>query len=203
MPSSLETLVAFSLATAVIIAAPGPTIALIVANSLSGGLRVGFSTIAAVLLADVLLIAAIALFFESASGWAQANWTEISLVCAALLVWLGTQQIRKAASGETPLASIDAVSSGFLSTALNPKTLLFFGAFMPQFIDASAPIAPQALLLSICFVVVSAPIAATYAFAAARLKERVERNQKLLKLTRYLSGVTLIVIASVSLVSAL
>ncbi len=144
---ALHLYLAYLAATVVIIVVPGPTVTLIIANSLSHGTRAGLLNVAGTQLGIALMIALVGVGLASliaALGW----WFEIvRLVGAAYLVYLGIRLFRATgALGEArnvPAPRVGFFLQGFLVAISNPKTLVFFGAFIPQFIDPSGDYARQ------------------------------------------------------------
>jgi homoserine/homoserine lactone efflux protein len=139
---------AFLLITLVLILIPGPIVTLVIATSASKGLRAGLVTVAGTSTGNAVLLAAIALGLS----WILSNaltWFEmLRWLGAAYLIWLGIQAWRGAAGG-APLPPSDRVYfwRGFLVALSNPKTIAFFTAFLPQFVDPSLPVARQLALL--------------------------------------------------------
>lgn len=173
-PASLLT---FAIACAVIALVPGPTVTVILAASLNRGTLAGLAVIAGTQLGLVTMIAVVAAGMEalvSFMGWA---FTWVKLVGAAYLVYLGIRMLR--ASGGLEAATVQRQDlrgfavQGFLVIWANPKALLFFGAFLPQFVDLSAPASPQIGLLGVIFMLVVGLCDALYAMAAGRARHVV------------------------------
>jgi threonine/homoserine/homoserine lactone efflux protein len=175
---TFETWIAFALAAAAMLAIPGPTILLVVGQSLgAGGRRNALPLVAGVALGDllamVLSLAGLgALLAASATAFAALKWAG-----AAYLVWLGVRLWRAPveAGAAPPLDARRALRRAFVVTALNPKGIAFFVAFVPQFLDPSSPFLPQAALLAATFVGLGALNAAAYALLAGRVSGAVGR----------------------------
>jgi threonine/homoserine/homoserine lactone efflux protein len=193
---------AFLLASLVLAVTPGPGVAYIVTRTLAQGRAAGFASVAGVALGNLgnALAASLglaALFALSSLAFAIVKWAG-----AAYLVWLGVQALRRpadtvaaaAAAFEPPrLARI--VRDGFVVALLNPKTALFFAAFLPQFLpDASAASVARTAMLGTLFVAVAAVTDSGYvllAGAAARaLAGRTGRRTA--ALSRYAAAATYI-----------
>ena len=135
---------AFLLITLVLMLIPGPIVTLVITTSASKGMRAGFVTIAGTSSGSAVLLTVIAVGL----GWIlnhALTWFEIlRWVGAAYLVWLGVQAWRGADRAE-PLPPNDRIhfGRGFLVALSNPKTIAFFTAFLPQFVDPSLPVARQ------------------------------------------------------------
>ncbi len=166
---------AFVLATTLLILMPGPIVTLTIANSLSYGARAGLLTVSGTSLAtSVLLLVG---GFGMASALALlAEWFDwLRWLGAVYLVWLGVQQWRAKAHGledETPSAKSPRKLfwQGFLVSITNPKTILFYAAFFPQFMDPMQPAGPQLLVLSLTFLVIATALDLGYALLAGRLR---------------------------------
>lgn len=173
-------LLTFTLMAMVVVMTPGPTVLL----ALSNGSRYGFSRaaygIVGAALSDGVLIAAAA-FGLGALLAASAFWfTVLKSIGVAYLIWIGIQMLRSSGSlGSVPhqVAGTGAGASGsaltifrksFLAAVTNPKGYLFFTAFLPQFLNASAPLLPQYVTLALIFIAVDVAVMATYAGLGAR-----------------------------------
>ncbi|HEV3371713.1 MAG TPA: LysE family translocator [Xanthobacteraceae bacterium] len=135
---------AFLLITTVLILVPGPIVTLVIATSASKGLRAGLVTVAGTSSGNAVLLAVIALGL----GWILTHalsWFDmLRFAGAAYLIWLGIQAWRRAEQGASaPPKERVYFWRGFLVALSNPKTIAFFTAFLPQFVDPSLPAAPQ------------------------------------------------------------
>jgi threonine/homoserine/homoserine lactone efflux protein len=176
---SFATWFAFTAASIVLLLIPGPTVLLVVSYALTQGRRVAIATAAGVALGDfvamTLSLAGLgALLLASATLFTVLKW-----IGAAYLVYLGIRLWR--APPVLPAAEpVDAPARGifghaFLVTALNPKSLAFFVAFVPQFVDHQAAILPQLAVMEATFVALAAANALGFAFAANQLRLRIRR----------------------------
>jgi len=168
---------AFVAAAFVMLIIPGPTILLVIGQSLGGGARNAVPLVAGVALGDLtamtLSLAGMgALLAASATAFMAVKWAG-----AAYLVWLGLKMWRAPVTAEAapPLPAGRALREAWLVTALNPKGIIFFVAFVPQFIDPASPFAPQAAILVATFVTMAAANALVYATLASRLSGAVRR----------------------------
>ncbi|MBR0657176.1 LysE family translocator [Plastoroseomonas arctica] len=174
---SVETWLGFLAAAAVLLAIPGPTILLVVGQALGGGRRAALPLVAGVAAGDLtamtLSLAGLgALMAASAVAFTILKWAG-----AAYLIWLGVGMWRAkvGAAEAAPLAPRHAFREAWLVTALNPKSIVFFVAFVPQFIDPARPFLSQAAILVGSFVTLAALNALVYALLAARLSGAVRR----------------------------
>jgi threonine/homoserine/homoserine lactone efflux protein len=170
-----ELYITFVLATAVLIAIPGPNVALIVANSVAHGRRFGLITVAGTSVAMVpQLVMTIAgmsgalLLFAHLFEWLR--WIGV-----AYLVYLGvqaflTQPIDLTKLTAEPRSPREIFFRGFFVSLVNPKTLLFYGAFFPQFLDPSANVTEQLWLLSGTFLAIAVALDVCWALLGERLR---------------------------------
>jgi homoserine/homoserine lactone efflux protein len=135
---------AFLVITAVLIVVPGPIVTLIIATGARHGVRAALVTVGGTSIGNAVLLTAIAFGL----GWVLQNaerlFEILRFVGAAYLIWLGIQAWRHA--GETkPVATSGRINftRGFLVALSNPKTIAFFTAFLPQFVDPHLPAATQ------------------------------------------------------------
>ena len=178
-----ELYAAFMLATAVLILMPGPIVTLTIANSLAYGTRHGLKTVFGTSTATALLLIVGGLGMASAFAL-LAEWFEVlRWVGAAYLVWLGIQQWRAKAvdlnEAESHLGPKKSLFwQGFVVSITNPKTIFFYAAFFPQFIDPLAETGPQLLLLSVTFLIIATVLDCGYAFLSGRLRPMLSSERR-------------------------
>ena len=163
------------LATTILILIPGPNVSLIVANSIAYGTRYGLLTVAGTTSAIVVQLALTALGLTATLG-VLAGWFEwVRWFGVAYLLYLGIRQwnappVDLTRTRPQPRSFRAIALRGFLISLTNPKTLLFYGAFFPQFISPDAPIAPQVALLSVTFMVIAGGLDSVWALLAGRAR---------------------------------
>jgi threonine/homoserine/homoserine lactone efflux protein len=169
----LDTWLAFVAASAVLLVLPGPTILTVISYSIAHGRRANLPLVAAVALGDATALA-LSLVGLGALLQASAAWfTAIKWAGGLYLLYLGVRMLRAGLADEPAVAPRvhgsrwRLFANTYLVTALNPKGIVFFVAFLPQFVDAAAPVAPQLRLLAVTFVVMATVNAALYALFAA------------------------------------
>jgi len=171
----LELYIGFVIASTILILIPGPNVSLIVANSIAYGTRYGVLTVAGTSSAIALQLALTALGLTATLGL-LASWFEwIRWIGVGYLIYLGGRQCIKVSIDLTrtrpqPRSIQAIVLRGFAISLTNPKTLLFYGAFFPQFLTPDAAIAPQVALLSSTFLVIAAGLDCCWALLAGRLR---------------------------------
>lgn len=183
---------ALAAASAVMVALPGPTVLLIVSHALSYGRRSAMATVAGVALGDLAAMSASlaglgVLLATSAELFALLRW-----LGAAYLIYLGLRLWR----APVDMAGLPAADDpdarrvflhAFAVTALNPKSIMFFVAFVPQFITADAAYAPQAAVAVATYVGLSIINASLFGMLGARAR-RVIRRPGLLRAVNRLGG---------------
>lgn len=190
-----EIWLAFVVACTVILIIPGPTIMLVVSYALSKGRQTAWATVPGVALGDltamtVSLAGAGALLATSADAF-----TVLKLCGAGYLIYLGVKMWREKPDilQDNPDAKRNRPSRMFLQayvvTALNPKGIVFFIAFVPQFITAGSPVLPQFIVMTATFVTLAAVNVAIWAIMAGALRERFRKPEAMRRLTRVGGGV--------------
>ena len=167
-------LAAFVLASTVLAVTPGPGVVYIVTRTLAQGRAAGFASVAGVALGNLLNAAGAALGLAALLAVSRWAFTLLQVAGALYLFWLALRVLRAASqAGESGGVKVAApwtlFRDGAVVALLNPKTALFFAAFLPQFIDARQPALPQALALGALFVGIAAFSDALYVAAAARM----------------------------------
>ena len=165
----------FVLATSLLILLPGPNVALIVANSVAYGSRYGLLTVLGTVSASALQLLLTAAGMTAILG-SLVHWFDwVRWIGAAYLLYLGLRQWRAPATDLTavraqPKSVRVIMLRAFLVSLTNPKTLLFYGAFLPQFINPHAALAPQFALLAPTYLVVALLLDSAWAMAASRAR---------------------------------
>ena len=181
---TLKLYIGFVIASTVLILIPGPNVSLIVANSIAYGTRYGLLTVVGTSSAIALQLALTALGLTATLG-VLAGWFEwIRWIGVGYLLYLGARQWTTAPIDLTrtkpqPRSFKAIMLRGFAISLTNPKTLLFYGAFFPQFLKPNAPIVPQVALLSLTFFVIAAGLDPCWALLAGRLRGVLAMRGKL------------------------
>jgi homoserine/homoserine lactone efflux protein len=191
---SLQFYLTYVLACIVLVIVPGPTVTLIVANSLRHGTRAGMVNIAGTQLGLAvmigLVIAGLTTLLATVEWW--FDW--VRLAGAAYLIWLGVKLLRSpgvfAAPDRVPAPRGGFFLQGFLVLMSNPKALLLFGAFIPQFVDPKGDYVGQVMLLGITAMAVAFTFDSGYAVLAGRAAALL--SQRRVRLVSRISGLFLI-----------
>jgi threonine/homoserine/homoserine lactone efflux protein len=158
---------AFLLITFVLVVVPGPIVTLVIATGATRGTRAALITVAGSTAGNALLITCIALGLSIIIRHAAEIFEWLRWIGAAYLVWLGIQAWRHAGAGATvaPPRGHVYFRRGFMAAITNPKTIAFFTAFLPQFVDPALPAGHQ--LLVMCTVAVAMATLTDCAWAVA------------------------------------
>ena len=182
--------ITFVAASTALLLIPGPTVLLVLSYALSQGRRVALASAAGVALGDLIAMAASllgvgALVLASATLFTLLKWAG-----AVYLVWMGVKLLRAprsegldtvATAGTTPRRVFTHAAA---VTALNPKSIAFFIAFVPQFVSVGTALVPQFAILIATFVGLAALNALAYALLADRLRMTIKRPSVITWLTR-------------------
>jgi threonine/homoserine/homoserine lactone efflux protein len=186
-------LTAFLAASFVLAVTPGPGVLYIVTRSLAQGRSSGLASVAGVALGNLGNAIGASLGLAALFAISSFAFTIVKYAGALYLIWLGIQALRAPPAKveterppEVPLKRI--FRDGFVVALLNPKTAVFFAAFLPQFMDAAVASVPQALLLGALFVIIAALTDTTYALAASSVAPALTRANAFRAAGRYLSG---------------
>ena len=172
---SAELYLTFVAATVALIAIPGPNVALIVANSVAHGRRYGLLTVGGTTAAMVPQLGLVALgtagtltLLGHVFEWVR--WLGVAyLILLAVQAWRAPVVVLTNVAPE-PRSAKGIFLRGFLVSSTNPKTLLFYGAFFPQFISPDANVGIQLALLSMTFLLLATALDSCWAFLGARFR---------------------------------
>jgi threonine/homoserine/homoserine lactone efflux protein len=182
---SLELWLAFAIASSALLAVPGPTVMIVVSYALGKGRSSAWATVPGVALGDLTAMT-ISLLGAGAILAASATlFTAVKIAGAIYLVWLGIQLWRSPPSLSALTANRVNAGTGrmfwncYVVTTLNPKGLVFFIAFVPQFIEQDAPLIPQFIILIATFVILGAANVVIWALLASEMRARFQRQSTL------------------------
>ncbi|GGT03773.1 LysE family translocator [Nonomuraea spiralis] len=174
----------FCAATLTLLIVPGPAVLYIVTRSVAQGRSAGFISVLGVHLGSLVHIAAAALGISALIAASATAFTVVKYVGVAYLLWLGLRKLIRRRGGEAEEVVELQVQSrrrlfweGFVVNVLNPKTAVFFLAFLPQFTDpAAGPVGPQILVLGVAWLVLGMASDGTYALLSSALAGRLRRS---------------------------
>jgi threonine/homoserine/homoserine lactone efflux protein len=194
---TFATWLAFALASLVLVIIPGPTVLLVVSYALTQGRRVALAVAAGVATGDFVTMTLSLAGLGALLATSATLFTVLKWVGAAYLLYLGVRLWRTEPKLGTMEEGTDHRPAGaifghaFLVTALNPKSIAFFVAFVPQFVDHAAPLFPQFAMMEATFVIIGACNALAYALLADQMRLRIRRPGVLRAINR--TGATCLV----------
>jgi len=173
---------------------PGPTVTVIIANALSRGTLAGLAIIGGTQMGLITMILVVGLGLEALVGFMGWAFDWIKLLGAVYLVWLGFKMLRATgdlgtAEADTSRRYRDLVLEGFLVIWSNPKALIFFGAFIPQFVTREHAAFQQIMALGLVFMLIAGTTDSIYAVVAGQARGLLTAAR--VRLVNRVSGVIL------------
>jgi threonine/homoserine/homoserine lactone efflux protein len=192
MPSA-STLALFSLAAIALAIVPGPAVAYIVTQSVDKGRRAGIVSALGIASGGLVHVAAATVGLSALIASSAAAFTVVKLVGAAYLIAVG---VRRILTRDEPEATVEVQETrlrrlygqGVVVNVLNPKTALFFLAFLPQFVDRDRSVVPQVAILGLLFAAIALLSDLAYAVAADALAGRMRRSARAARVRRFATG---------------
>ena len=181
---SIEHWLAFVAASAVLLAIPGPTILLVISYALGHGRKATTATVAGVALGDFTAMTASMLGLGALLAASAAIFTALKWIGAAYLIYLGIKLWHVPVSANATETEEGETSKErpfriflhtYAVTALNPKSIIFFVAFLPQFLDTSKPLAVQMVIFEVTFLVLATLNATTYGLMASMARKTIRK----------------------------
>jgi threonine/homoserine/homoserine lactone efflux protein len=200
MPEA-STLALFAVAAVTLLVIPGPAVLYIVARSVDQGRAAGLASVCGVHVGTLVHVAAAALGLSALLVSSATAYDTVRWLGAAYLVWLGVRRLLARDEDNPPAAGADArraglgrvFAQGVVVNVLNPKTALFFFAFLPQFVDTSRGSVPfQVVVFGVAFVVLGLLSDGAYAVAASTGAGWLRRRPGVARASRLVSGGVLI-----------
>jgi threonine/homoserine/homoserine lactone efflux protein len=192
MPSA-STLALFSLAAVALAVVPGPAVAYIVTQSVDKGRRAGIVSAFGIASGGLVHVVAATVGLSALIASSATAFTAVKFVGAAYLIAVGIRRMLSrdepepaAESEPTPLRQLYA--QGVVVNVLNPKTALFFLAFLPQFVDRNGSVALQVGILGLLFASIALLSDLGYALVADALAGRVRRSGRAARVRRFATG---------------
>ena len=189
-------MVAFVLASAVLVAIPGPAVLYIVSTGIGRGRRMAVASVLGIETGGLVHVLAAGAGLSAILARSAIAYSVIKYLGAAYLIYLGIKTLRSPEVDNVDVGANDrswgqAYRRGVLVNAFNPKVALFFLAFLPQFVVPSqGGVALQIIGLGLLFIVIATVIDTTYALASGSIGRMLRRNPRLEKGRRVVGGVT-------------
>ena len=177
---SFELWIAFTLTSAALLAVPGPTVMLVVSFALGHGRSSGWATVPGVTLGDFTAMTVSLLGAGAVIAASATLFTILKLIGAGYLIWLGIQLWRADPTFEDADRSNGTSNrrmfwNAYIVTALNPKSIAFFIAFVPQFIDPAALVFAQFVIMEATFLALAAANVAVWAVLAGQMRAQFKK----------------------------
>jgi homoserine/homoserine lactone efflux protein len=194
---SIEIWIAFTLAAMIVLVIPGPTIILVISQAIAYGRIAVLPVVVGVTLGDLTAMTLSLLGLGAVLSSSAALFSVLKWIGAAYLIYLGIKLWRSSPEKhevKLPAKSTSKLSlfkSAYIVTALNPKSIAFFVAFLPQFVSSQSETFPQLLILGATFLSLAALNAALYALFAGQLHDKMQ-NVKVLRWFNRSGGTALI-----------
>lgn len=190
----VPTIALFLLAALGLLLIPGPSVLYIVTRSVAQGKRAGLASVGGVELASLVHTAAAAFGLSALLLTSALAFSVVKYLGAAYLIFLGIRTLlardeNRQVSAPAPKSASQLFTQGFLVNLLNPKTALFFYAFLPQFVNpARGAIVFQILLLGILFVLSATCTDSLYALLGSTMGQWLFRNERFQQIRKYVTG---------------
>jgi threonine/homoserine/homoserine lactone efflux protein len=187
---SLELWIPFTLASSALLAIPGPTVMVVVSYALGKGRSSAWATVPGVTLGDFTAMTVSVLGAGAILAASATLFTALKLFGAAYLIWLGIQLWRAdsspeaATSGKLTAPSRRMFWNAYIVTALKPKSIVFFIAFVPQFVDPTGPLIIQFAILEATFLILAAANVVIWALLIEQIRCRFQRPSTARRLNR-------------------
>jgi len=195
---TLTSWIAFALAYLIMAATPGPVILLVVSYALAQGRRSALAVVAGTVLGDATCLAAALCGLGAMLAASATAFGVIKLIGCAYLVFLGVRLWRAPPLVETDIATAPPRSRprsrgriflhAYLTTVLNPKSILFFMMFVPQFLNPHAPLAAQLALMLPSVLVVGLAVDGCYSLCGARFRRLIRTRRAERAVNRFAGG---------------
>ncbi|MBU3866980.1 LysE family translocator [Streptomyces sp. 4503] len=197
---STDRLLAFAVMSFLLIVIPGPSVLFVVGRALAQGRRAALTTVIGNTLGAYVLVVAVALGVGSVVERSAIVFTTLKLVGAAYLIHLGVKAVRQrrslhaAFTGDGPTrGGLRTLWEGFAVGVANPKTIVFFAAVLPQFVDrGQGHVALQMLLLGLIFNAIAVVSDSVWGLAAATARTWFARSPRRLALVGGVGGLSMI-----------
>lgn len=191
---TLSTYLLYAAAVALLVATPGPTMLMCMTNALNRGPRQALTSVAGSVTAVLVVMTLSAMGLGALLAASETAFTTTKLVGAAYLVWLGIKTFTSRAQPfAVETAEVEAPRKSFYLQGLmvggsNPKALIFFSAFLPQFLNADHPMLPQFAILAVTFMAFEFTVLTTCALSVSRLAPLLRQSGPMKWVNRVFGG---------------
>lgn len=193
----------FLIASFFVIVVPGPTVSLIIANSLKSGMRAGILNVVGTQIGLIILILLLAIGFKAISPFLEEVIKVIRVIGAIYLITLGYLSFKSKSlpedSQKIKKFEKKFILQGLIVILSNPKVFLFLGAFLPQFIDINQPVVNQIIFFGILFMIVGAIFDGAYTVIFGKFRDII--FYKYIGILNKLGGLLLVLVGLFLLIS--
>jgi threonine/homoserine/homoserine lactone efflux protein len=187
----------FVTAALVLLAVPGPAVLYIVTQSVEHGRRAGLTAVGGIHVGSLVHVVAATVGLSALLVSSAVAFSAVKLVGAAYLIFLGVQRLLGRGDGAGPSLERSRdlgriFRQGIVVNVLNPKTALFFLAFLPQFVDPDRSAAPQIAVLGLIWVTLGLLSDSVYALLSGTLGGALRRSSAFSRAQRFVTGMVLI-----------
>jgi len=202
MPS-IESLLAFGIASLALLVIPGPAVLYIINRSVADGRNVALAAVAGLEIGNFMHVIAATVGLSAIIATSAAAFSAVKWIGAGYLIYIGIRTLATKAQAvnqlNDPMSRRRAFTQGIVVNTLNPKVALFFLSFLPQFIDADrGSAALQSLVLGSTFVVLGCISDSLFAILASALRGTLLRGKSLPFVQRYVAGSVFIALGAIA-----
>ena len=202
MPS-IESLLAFGIASLALLVIPGPAVLYIINRSVADGRNVALSAVAGLEIGNFMHVIAATVGLSAVIATSAAAFSAVKWIGAGYLIYIGIRTLATKAQAvnhlNDPMSRRRAFTQGIVVNTFNPKVALFFLSFLPQFIDADrGSAALQSLILGTTFVVLGCISDSLFAILASALRGTLLRGKSLPFVQRYVAGSVFIALGAIA-----
>ena len=202
MPS-IESLLAFGIASLALLVIPGPAVLYIINRSVADGRNVALSAVAGLEIGNFMHVIAATVGLSAVIATSAAAFSAVKWIGAGYLIYIGIRTLATKPQAvnqlNDPMSRRRAVTQGIVVNTFNPKVALFFLSFLPQFIDADrGSAALQSLVLGSTFVVLGCISDSLFAILASALRGTLLRGKSLPFVQRYVAGSVFIALGAIA-----
>jgi threonine/homoserine/homoserine lactone efflux protein len=202
MPS-IESLLAFGIASLALLVIPGPAVLYIINRSVADGRNVALAAVAGLEIGNFMHVIAATVGLSAVIATSAAAFSAVKWIGAGYLIYIGIRTLATQAQAvnqlNDPMSRRRAFTQGIVVNTFNPKVALFFLSFLPQFIDADrGSAALQSLVLGSTFVVLGCISDSLFAILASALRGTLLRGKSLPFVQRYVAGSVFIALGAIA-----
>lgn len=202
MPS-IESLLAFGIASLALLVIPGPAVLYIINRSVADGRNVALAAVAGLEIGNFMHVIAATVGLSAVIATSAAAFSAVKWIGAGYLIYIGIRTLATKAQAvnqlNDPMNRRRAFTQGIVVNTFNPKVALFFLSFLPQFIDTDrGSAALQSLVLGSTFVVLGCISDSLFAILASALRGTLLRGKSLPFVQRYVAGSVFIALGAIA-----